>query len=99
MAGSIMETAMAAISIGIVGRARFARRAARNEALFHGGNVVINLVILAMAPFLGLKVVFWLLALAGMASVGAALAIPAAAIDHDEARGLSHEAVVHGAHP
>jgi MFS family permease len=99
LAGSIMETAMAAISIGIVGRAGFARRAARNEALFHGGNVVINLIILGMAPYAGLKTVFWLLGLAGIASVAAALAIPAQAIDHDEARGLTHDAVARGAHP
>src|SRR3978361_1902671 len=68
-AGAIMEAAITAITLGIVGRARFARRMARNEALFHGGNVVINILILAAAPFLGLKLVFWMLALAGLASV------------------------------
>jgi MFS family permease len=98
-AGSIIETAMAAISLGIVGRIRFARRAARNEALFHGGNVVINLTILAAAPYLGLRIVFWMLALAGAASAATVLAIPRDAIDHAQARGLSHHAVVHPNRP
>lgn len=88
LAGSVMEASLVAISLGIVGRARFARRVARNEALFHGGNAAINVTILAAAPYLGLKVVFWALALAGAASVVTALAIPRDAIDHARARGL-----------
>ena len=99
LAGSVMQTAMAAISLGIVGRARFACRAARNEALFHGGNAAINLAVLAMAPYFGLKIVFWLLALAGMASVVATLSIPPGAIDHDVARGFPQETVARRVHP
>src|SRR3954451_1647761 len=99
LAGAIMEAAITAITLGIVGRARFARRVARNEALFHGGNVVINILILAAAPFLGLKLVFWMLALAGLASVITALAIPRDAIDHAEARGLAREAVAQATQP
>ena len=98
-AGAIMEAAITAITLGIVGRARFARRVARNEALFHGGNVVINILILAAAPFLGLKLVFWMLALAGLASVVTALAIPRDAIDHAEARGLAREAPAQATQP
>jgi MFS family permease len=46
------------------------------------------LIILATAPFLGTPVLFWLMALTGLASVAAALAVPERAIDHALARGL-----------
>jgi predicted MFS family arabinose efflux permease len=87
-AGVIMGTTLTAISLGIVGQAAFGRRAARNEALFHAGNMVINLVILAAAPFFGIWVVLWGLVLSGAASIAATMAIPASSIDHAAARGL-----------
>jgi MFS family permease len=90
LANSVLGTTLAAISLGIVGPARFARRAARNEALFHAGSGAVNLGVLAIAPSLGVAVVFWLLSTAAVASVVAALAIPAQAIDHDLARGFRH---------
>jgi len=90
LAGSTIGTTMIAISLGIVGPVALARRAARNEALFHAGNAAINLTILATAPLFGIVVVFWSLALAAVASVVAVMALPARAIDHDVARGLLH---------
>jgi len=90
LAGSTIGTTMAAISLGIVGPAALARRAARNEALFHAGNGAINLTILATAPLFGIVVVFWGLAMAASASVVAVMVVPARAIDHDVARGLLH---------
>ncbi len=90
LAGSTIGTTMAAISLGIVGPAALARRAARNEALFHAGNGAINLTILATAPLFGIVVVFWSLAMAATASVVAVMVVPARAIDHDVARGLLH---------
>jgi predicted MFS family arabinose efflux permease len=99
LANSTIDTTIAAISLGIVGPARFTRRAARNEALFHAGNAAVNLTILAAAPLFGIAVVFWALATAATASFGATLAIPARAIDPDIARGLSHEAAAHGQLP
>lgn len=62
LAGSTIGTTMTAISLGIVGPAALTRRAARNEALFHAGNAAMNLMILAIAPLLGIVVVFWGLA-------------------------------------
>lgn len=88
LAGSTVGTAMTAVSLGIVGPAALARRAARNEALFHAGNATVNLAILAAAPLLGITVVFWGFATAAGASVVAVMAVPARAIDHDVARGL-----------
>lgn len=92
LAAGIIGPALAAISLGIVGANRFARRAGRNEALFHAGNAVINLVILVTAPFVGTPVLFWMMGTTASASVAAVLAVPERAIDHATARGLEPHA-------
>jgi MFS family permease len=79
---------LAAISLGIVGPLRIARRAGRNEALFHLGDGALSLVVLLTAPFLGSSVLFWSMGFTGAASLAAAAALPARSIDHDLARGL-----------
>jgi MFS family permease len=99
LAGNTLAMAVTAISLGIVGPARFARRAARNEALFHAGNAAINLAVLATAPAFGIAVVFWALSMTVAASVAAVLAIPARAIDYEVARGLPPDATEHGLRP
>lgn len=88
LAGVTIGPTLAAISLGVVGPARFARRAGRNEALFHAGDGLISLAILFAAPFLGSPVLFWTMGFTAVASVAAAAAVPARAIDHDVARGL-----------
>ena len=79
---------LAAIALGVVGPARFARRAGRNEALFHLGDGFISLVILITSPFFGNAILFWTMSFTAVASVAAAAAVPARAIDHEVARGL-----------
>ena len=79
---------LAAISLGVVGPERFARRAGRNEALFHLGDGSISVLILLTAPFFGNPVVFWTMVFTALASVLAAAAVPAGAINYDLARGL-----------
>lgn len=86
--GSLFLPAVAAISLGMVGHARFAARAGRNEAMFHAGNAGCNIAVLIAAAFVGNVAVFWVLALTALASVGAAIAIPKHAIDPDLARGF-----------
>ena len=49
LANAAVGTATAAVSLGVVGPARFARRAARSEALFHAGSAAVNLAIPARA--------------------------------------------------
>lgn len=90
---------MSAISLGIVGPDRFAHRVGRNEAMFHGGNALVNLTILLAAPFFGTPVLFWMMAATGLASVVTVLAIPARSIDHEVARGLLPHAAEHGQRP
>lgn len=88
LAGTSIAPTLAAISLGMVGPERFARRAGRNEAMFHLGNAGVNIAILLTAPFLGTPVLFWLMGLTGLASAVMALALPERAINHDVARGL-----------
>jgi MFS family permease len=99
LAGVTIGPALAAISLGIVGPDRFARRAGRNEALFHLGDGTISLVILLAAPFLGNPVLFWTMSFTAIASVLAAAAVPANSIDHAVARGLLPGAAHHGGDP
>jgi MFS family permease len=88
LAGVTIGPTLASISLGIVGPAGFARRAGRNEAVFHLGDGTISLGILLTAPFFGNQVLFWSMIFTALASVAAAAAVPARAIDHDVARGF-----------
>lgn len=87
-AGAIFAPAIPAVTLGIVGPRAFARRTGRNEAFNHAGNAVAAAVAGLTAYSFGPTVVFWLLAAMAVASIFAALAIPAGAIDHHVARGL-----------
>ena len=88
LAGVTIGPALASISLGIVGPAGFARRACRNESLFHFGNGCVNVAILLLAPLFGTPVLFWAMGSTAVGSVAAALAVPEDAIDHGVARGL-----------
>lgn len=94
-AGAIFAPALAAITLGLVGSRAFARRIGRNEAFNHAGNATAAVIAAGTAFLFGPVVVFWLMAVLAAASVAAALTIPAAAIDHQAARGLPHD-VAHG---
>ncbi len=99
LAGTVIGPCLAAISLGVVGPARFAHRAGRNEALFHLGNGVINVAILATASFVGTPIIFWMMGLTAAASVAAVAAVPERAIDHAVARGFRPGDVQHGVRP
>ncbi|MDB5373761.1 MAG: transporter [Belnapia sp.] len=88
IAQSVFAPAIAAITLGVVGRAAFARRTGRNESFNHAGNAFAAAAAGALSYLFGPIVVFWLLAGMALASIVAVLAIPAEAIDHDVARGL-----------
>jgi len=86
--GAIFGPAIAAISLGIVGHAQFARRTGRNEAFNHAGNVFAAAVAGGAAYVWGPSVVFFLIAAMALASLIIVLMLLAAAIDYDRARGL-----------
>jgi MFS family permease len=94
IAGTLFAPAVSAISLGIVGPARFTRRAGRNEAMFHLGNALCNLIVLGAGFAWGGSAVFWVLAATALASIAAVLAIPRRAINPNLARGLKADALV-----
>lgn len=88
IAAAFFAPAIAAITLGIVGPRTFALRTGRNEAFNHAGNAATAGAAAALAYFYGPAVVFWIMGLMAVFSIGATLAIPASIIDDDVARGL-----------
>ena len=86
-AAAIFPPAVAAVTLGVVGRAAMPRQTGRNEAYNHGGNVVAAALAGACAYFLGYGAMFFLVAAMAAASAGAAMMIREREIDHDLARG------------
>lgn len=88
VAAAVFAPAIAAISLGIVGSKLFTRRVGRNEAFNHAGNAVSAGLAGVLAFSFGPQVVFWLMGLFAMLSIGATLMIDPKAIDHRVARGM-----------
>ncbi len=86
-AAAIFPPAVAALTLGLVGRAALARRTGRNEALNHGGNVVAAVLMGGLAYLVGYGAMFFLVAGVAAASALAVLLIREGDIDHDLARG------------
>ncbi|WP_315835618.1 MFS transporter [Bradyrhizobium prioriisuperbiae] len=97
-AGSVFAPAIAAITLGIVGPKALAARIGRNEAFNHAGNATAALLAGGLAYVFGPVVVFWLLAAMAIGSIVSTLAVPAAAIDHDVARGLDGDTAAAAQH-
>jgi predicted MFS family arabinose efflux permease len=87
-AAAVFGPAIAAVTLGIVGRKAFSHRIGRNESFNHAGNAFAAMAAGLTAYLWGPTVVFYLLAAMALASLLSVLAIPAGAIDHDLARGL-----------
>ncbi|KQP50535.1 MFS transporter [Methylobacterium sp. Leaf108] len=92
IAGAVFPPALAAITLGVVGPKMFAKRIGRNEGFNHAGNAVSAAIAGSTAYFFGPIVVFWLMAVLAVLSVGAMLMVSADAIDDDLARGLDEKA-------
>lgn len=90
LAGAVFAPAIAAISLGITGPRAFTRRVGRNETFNHAGNACSALLAGGLAYLFGPLVVFYLMAVMTVASIVAVARVPAAAIDHQLARGLAH---------
>lgn len=90
LAGSVFAPAIAAISLGISGPKAFTARVGRNETFNHAGNACSAMLAGGLAYLFGPVVVFYLMAVMTVASVLATARVPAAAIDHQLARGLVH---------
>lgn len=86
-ADAVFPSAVAAISLGIVGRTAFTRRVGRNEAFNHGGNVATAIAAGLAGTWLAPVAVLWLVAALSVVSLTAAYAIRPGSIDHALARG------------
>src|SRR6267154_6531342 len=86
-ADAIFPSAVAAISLGIVGREMFTHRVGRNEACNHAGNVVTAIVAGIAGYLIDPSAVLWIVAGLAIACIFATYAVNANAIDHDVARG------------
>lgn len=89
VAAAVFAPAIAAISLGIVGPKLFTRRVGRNEAFNHAGNAVSAGLAGVLAFSFGPQVVFWLMALFALLSIGATLMIDPRDINHRVARGMA----------
>lgn len=96
IAGTVFPPALAAITLGLVGPRAFSRRIGRNEAFNHAGNAASAALAAGTAILFGPVVVFWIMGILAVLSIGATLLIPAGAIDDDVARGLGHGAAAGG---
>jgi MFS family permease len=86
-ADAIFPSAVAAISLGIVGREMFTHRVGRNEAFSHAGNVVTAIAAGVAGYLIDPSAVLWIVAGLALACIFATYAVNADAIDHDVARG------------
>ena len=86
-ADAIFPSAVAAISLGLVGRRLFTRRIGRNEAFNHADNAAIAILSGFAGSFITPSAVLWLVAALAIESAAATYAIDARKIDHDLARG------------
>jgi MFS family permease len=86
-AAAIFPPAVAALTLGLVGRAAMPRQTGRNEAFNHGGNVVAAALAGGFAYLLGYGALFYLVAGMAAASAVAVLLIREGDIDHSLARG------------
>jgi MFS family permease len=89
IAGAAIGPAVSGITLGIVRQAGFNRQNGHNQAFNHAGNMVGAGLSGLLGWMFGFPAVLVLAALFGVLSIVSVLMIPGAAIDHDEARGLT----------
>ncbi|MBV8774983.1 MAG: MFS transporter [Deltaproteobacteria bacterium] len=82
----VIPPAIAAISLGVVGRRGFARRAGRNEAFNHAGNLMAAFTCGAVGYLFSRGWIFYMAAVISCLTAVAALAINENDIDHALAR-------------
>jgi MFS family permease len=86
VAAVVFGPAIAAVSLGLVGRARFSQRVGRNDAFNHGGNVFGAVMAGLAGRFISYAAIFYSSAAMSLGTVASALSIREREIDHDLAR-------------
>jgi MFS family permease len=87
--GAIFAPVIAAITLGLVAERDLAARIGRNAVFDRVGNLFIAALAGLAATWFGQRVVFYLVPMFCAPAVVAVLSIPARAIDHAKARGLT----------
>lgn len=87
IAADIFPPALAALTLGLVGRGKMSQRIGRNEAFNHGGNVVAAVLAGVLATYVLQTSVFHLTFVLAFASILCAMLIRPQEIDHRLARG------------
>jgi MFS family permease len=90
---ALLPPSIAALSLGIVGRAAFTRRVGRNEAFNHAGNAFTATLAGVGGYLIDPAAALWLVAIFAAMSVVAVLTINAGDIDHSVARGSDGDPV------
>ncbi len=91
VAGAMVPAAIAGISLGLVGHRFLDRRAGRNEAFNHMGNVVAAALAGLLGHFIAREWIFYLVAFMAFASIVSILRVRETEIDHELARGATDE--------
>jgi MFS family permease len=86
--GAVFAPTIAAITLGLFGRESLTERLGRNAAFDRAGNIFIAGVVGFVGVGLSQTAPFFLMPIFATLAAVAALSIPAAAIDHERARGL-----------
>lgn len=91
LATSVYTPTVAAITLGMVGYERLAKRIGRNESFNHIGNVINALLAGIIGYYMFLEGIFYLVTLMAIASSISVLMIKKSDIDHSLARGAKDE--------
>jgi predicted MFS family arabinose efflux permease len=86
-ASAVIPPAIAAVSLGLVGRRLLDGRISRNESFNHAGNLTAAVLAGAMGQYLGYDWIFYLVCGFAVASAFVVTLINPGEIDHDRARG------------
>ena len=86
-ASAVIPPALAALSLGLVGRRQLDARVSRNEGFNHGGNFVAAALAGTLGQRLGYNYIFYLVCAFAAASAVVVNLINSSEIDHDLARG------------
>lgn len=96
-ASAVIPPAIAALSLGLVGRRLFDGRISRNESFNHGGNFLAAGLAGVLGQYVGTHWIFYLVCGFAVASAAVVTLIKPSEIDHERARG--GEAAAEGGQP
>jgi MFS family permease len=86
-ASAVIPPAIAALSLGLVGRRLLDGRVSRNESFNHAGNLTAAVLAGALGQYLGYHWIFYLVCAFAVASAAVVTMVQPREIDHEQARG------------